>query len=140
MSFIFDFFISISNVLKKYYQEGKDKNPLLRKLDNKLKSSQDSLCLKQSDCFSQVIEKKATTFLHVIKAHNLSHIFKRLHLYAFFECQFIKDKQSLLGLVSEDYRRTGRCNSAFAKEPFGMMGLAWAIAKNYSKYGAFQRG
>jgi len=51
-----------------------------------------------------------------------------------------KDKPSLLALVSEDYHQTGRCNVAFAKEPFGMMQIGWAISKNYSKFEIYQRG
>ena len=52
----------------------------------------------------------------------------------------MKDKPRLLGLVSEDYRRTGRCNAAFAKEPFGMITVGWAISKKYSQYETYQRG
>jgi len=52
----------------------------------------------------------------------------------------MKDKTSLLGLVSENYRQTGRCSVAFAKEPFGTVNIAWAISKNYSQYETYQRG
>jgi len=51
-----------------------------------------------------------------------------------------KGEQRLLAMVSEDYHRTGKCNVAFAKEPFGLMYLAWAISKNYSQFETFQRG
>ena len=52
----------------------------------------------------------------------------------------MKAKSRLLGLVSEDHHQSGRCNVAFAKEPFGMTKVAWAISKNYSQFEAYQRG
>lgn len=52
----------------------------------------------------------------------------------------MKDERSLFGLVSEDYHQTGRCNAAFAKEPFNMVHIAWAISKNYSQFEIYQRG
>ncbi len=52
----------------------------------------------------------------------------------------MKDKSSLLALVSEDYRRTSRCNVGFAKEPFGMVQIGWAISKNHSQFETYQRG
>ncbi len=52
----------------------------------------------------------------------------------------MKAKLRLLGLVSEDHHQSGRCNVAFAKEPFGMTKVAWAISKNYSQFEAYQRG
>jgi len=45
-----------------------------------------------------------------------------------------------MALISDDYRRTGKCNAAFAKEPFGFEYGAWLVSKNYSKYEAYQRG
>jgi len=52
----------------------------------------------------------------------------------------MKAKSRLFGLVSEDYQQSGRCNVAFAKEPFGMTKVAWAISKNFSQFETFQRG
>ena len=52
----------------------------------------------------------------------------------------MKNKLELLGLVSEDYSQTGRCNAALAKEPFGMVKIGWAISKNFSEYENYQRG
>ena len=52
----------------------------------------------------------------------------------------IKSKSRLLGLVSEDYRQSGRCNVAFAKEPIGMTKVALPISKNYPHFETYQRG
>jgi len=52
----------------------------------------------------------------------------------------MKDEPSLYALVSEDYRRTGRCNVAFAKESFGSVIGGWAISKNNSRFETYQRG
>jgi len=52
----------------------------------------------------------------------------------------MKDEPSLFALVSKDYRRTGRCNVAFAKEPFGSVVGGWAVSKKNSRFEAFQRG
>ncbi len=34
----------------------------------------------------------------------------------------------------------GKCNVAFAKKPYGMMYIGWAISKNYSQFEKYQRG
>ncbi len=52
----------------------------------------------------------------------------------------MKDRLAVLALVSKNYEQTGRCNYAFAREQFGMVVIALAIAKNYSQYETYQRG
>ena len=52
----------------------------------------------------------------------------------------MKDETSLLALVSQNYRQTGRCNAAAAKKSFGMIQVAWAISKNFSQFETYQRG
>ena len=112
----------------------------MKKLDKKLKSSQTSLSTNVTDCFRQVVEKKNTVFLHVSNIEGLS-ITRIPMYYILFLCRIsMKDNQVLLDEVSKDFRRTGRCNAALAKEPFGFMYQAWVVPKNYSKYENFQRG
>jgi len=52
----------------------------------------------------------------------------------------MKDELGLLGMLSADFRQTGKCNAAFAKEPFGLVYLSWGVSKNYSQFETYQRG
>ena len=52
----------------------------------------------------------------------------------------MKDELGLLGMLSADFRKTGKCNAAFAKEPFSLVYLSWGVSKNYSQFETYQRG
>jgi len=68
------------------------------------------------------------------------HYFKIIYFFFIYLIRQNKDEPSLLGLLSADFRRTGKCNAAFAKKPFGLVYLSWGVSKNYSQFENYQRG
>ena len=71
-----------------YFQDGKDNNPLLKKLDEKLNSSPNSLCSNRSDRFCQVVEKKKDC----IPRCKLKKILFQYVIYINFYCYTLKKK------------------------------------------------
>ncbi len=86
------------------------------------------------------MEKNQTVFLHVIYYGNGLNAIITCYNILIFLYNSMQLKSRLLGLVSENYYQTGRCNVAFAKEPFGILKIGLAMSKNYSQYETYQRG
>lgn len=53
---------------------------------------------------------------------------------------FSKSYRDLLGAITNDLQKTGRCNVAFSKTPYGMIMYSWMLSKHDPNFEMYQRG
>lgn len=52
----------------------------------------------------------------------------------------LKNNRELLALVTNDFRKTGKCNLAVAKDGYGTFMYSWLLSKHDPNFEAYQQG